>query len=471
MDIIQTIIQKAPNLSESDLSWIVPELHIKYLPVIKNFSIAAKQNDSLAKNAFEASAKQIIGQAANTFLFKKKHWQNNVNLHHYLIKTLSNLKSEKLIENSNSEFVNKAICPLCKLDGHKEFLSFKDSSYHCSRCKEIAENYHSSSEFDSKIELRNIFAQHSKKGVRCPDCKKWIPDSAFDNGICPCPYLCGFIGGRSEYLSGSHPVAMTRRDIKSLNEEISSDKNSSLEKFLSNSSITEQEEFILNEDLEYQFNIVKEVLLQQQKILHHTTTSATIVQKKLMYQAFINVLEKLPYEMTMYLGHQKNVSKSPLQCQIFQEYADLMFDYLPFNIVKGKNSYEITDPCDPKLSLFLGVSSYSSFVREDGSILNETLENYIGGKQIKDYGPCFIGKLISVSSNGEDILDSVEYYTFNEIKTRLAPKTPVEVKHFRIASHYEMHSLVFLQRIRRAVVDKVYFILNKEKRKANYERS
>jgi ribosomal protein L37AE/L43A len=467
MDIIQTISQQASSLSESDLSWILPELHIKYLPVIRNFSIAAKQSDRLAQSAFEANAKQSISQAVTTFLFKKKHWQNNINLHHYLIKTLSNLKSEKLIENSTNELVNKPVCPLCKTDKHKEFLSVKNGLYHCKRCSEVCDNFTSanSRQSSNKIELRKIFSNHSKKGVRCPDCKKWIPDSAFDNGIFPCPYTCGFIGFKSEYCPGSHPVALTSRDIKSLNDKISSDNDSSLEKFLSSSSITEQEEFILSQDLEQQFFLIKDTLIQQQKSLHNTATTATIVQKELMYQAFINLLDKLPYEMTMYLGHQKNVSKYPLQCQIFQEYADLMLNYLPFNIVKGKNSYEITDPCDPKLSLFLGISTYSSIVKDNGIIPNETLENYIGGKQIKDYGPCFIGKLISVSSHGEDILDSVDHYTFNEIKTNLSAGTPVQVKHFRIASHYEMHSLVFLQRIRRAVVDKVYFIINKEKRK------
>ena len=45
------------------------------------------------------------------------------------------------------------------------------------------------------------------------------------------------------------------------------------------------------------------------------------------------------------------------------------------------------------------------------------------------------------------------------------PGTPVIVKHFRILPHYEMHSLVYLQRVRRAIVDSVYFRLNKKKRK------
>lgn len=469
MDIIQTLAQKASSLSENDLSWILPKIHDKYHPIIINFATAAKQSDALAKAAFEITAKKYLNQAVNTFFFKKKHWQNNVNLHSYLIKTLSNLKSEKLIENSVSELVNSPVCPLCKIEKHKEFLNYQDKFYHCKRCQEIVHNYEKLNDKNQyKIDLRKIFIKHSKKGVRCPDCKSWVPDSAFDFGVLPCPYDCGFIGNHSEYIISSHPVSLTSREHKSLNKEIfsqdGSNKKTSLEDRLT-SSLTEQEEFILSEDLEYQSSVIKEVIIQQQKLLHNTTTSATIIQKKLMYQAFINLLEKLPYEMTMYLGYQKNVSKIPLQSQIFQEYANLILDYMPFEIVKGKNKYNIIDPCNPELSLFLGISTYTTVVEKNGTIPNKTIENYIGGKQIKDYGSCFIGKLISVSSEGEDITDKVVYYTFNEIKIDAPLGTNVEVKHFRIASHYEMHSLVFLQRIRRAIVDKVYFILNKEKRK------
>jgi hypothetical protein len=460
MDVIQEISQNADNLSEKDLSWIIPKINDKYNYVIKNFSVAAKQNNEISKAAFQAAAHQALEKAINTFLFKKQHWKKKYNLHYYLIKTLSNLKSEKLIENSGTENVNLPICPLCKSEGYKEFLESNDNFYHCKRCSNLLENMEHS---NLKYELRKIFSSHSKKGVRCPDCKGWAPDSAFDGGIFPCLYNCGFIGNYNEYYSGAHPVSLTFRKIKSLNENL--DDDFSLEKVLNSSSITEQEELIFNEDLENQYKLVKEVLFQQQKSLNNTATSATIIQKQLMYQAFINCLEMFPYEMTLYLAHQKNVSKEPLQCKIFQEYADLMLNYMPFSIVKGKNKFEILDPCDPKASLFLGISEYSSVVSRDGCIPNETKENYIGGKQVKDYGPCFLGKLISVTSDGIDVTESVKYYTFNEIKTSLPENTEVEVKHFRIASHYEMHSLVFLQRIRRSVVDKVYFVLNKEKRK------
>ena len=57
MEIIQKIIQQAPQLSEQDLSWILPEIYLKYTPNIRNFSLAAKQNDKLSKAAFEENAK------------------------------------------------------------------------------------------------------------------------------------------------------------------------------------------------------------------------------------------------------------------------------------------------------------------------------------------------------------------------------------------------------------------------------
>lgn len=457
MEIIQKITEQASHLSEQDLSWILPEIYNKYTPIIRNYSNAAKQNDKLAKAAFEENAKQFLNQAVKTFLFKKQHWKENKNLHFYLIKTLSNLKSEKIIENSTNKLFNYPICPLCKIDKHKEFLSIEDDFFVCDRCKDL-----SGIDSSYKNDLRKIFSKHSKKGVRCPDCKKWIPNSAFKEGIMPCIYNCGFIGYYSEYKVCSHPVSLrSNNKIKSLNDE--NFQGRKLEDTISSYDISGQDKIHFNESLENEYNIILNVLLQQQKMLYNTCTQATLVQKKLMYQAFINILKENPYDMTMYLGHQKNVSKTPLQCRIFQEYADLILNYMPFDIIKGKNKSEIIDPCDPRLSLFLGISTYDAIVGDNGIVPNQTKENYIGGKQIKDYGPCFIGKLISVSS-GNISIDNVEYYTFNEIKTNLDKGTKVQVKHFRIPSHYEMHSLVFLQRIRRAVVDKVYLLLNKEKR-------
>lgn len=470
MDIIEKISNNFNSISESDLSWIKPEIHKKYSGLISNLSVAAKQFDPLAKSAFEENAKLQLNQALEVFLFKKKHWQRDVNLNLYLFKVLFNLKSKTLLDNSNDYWINKPICPLCKFQGKKEFVSYNNGIYSCLRCTSMVEFYSIKCESDDSLDnsylqsLHKIFSSHSKKGVRCPDCRKWIPDSAFTTGIMPCIYNCGFIGNKEEYSPGIHPVALTKRSITSLDAK-NEETDFSIADKTSGTILTSEDELCFSASLEEDMQVVKNVLLSQQKGLVNTTTSATLLQKQMMYQAFLNILEKMPYEMTAYLAHQKNVSKTPLQCQIFQEYADLIIDCLPFDIIKGKNKYEIIDPCDPKLSLFLGISNYIAKVGNDGIIPNLTNETYIGGKNLKDYGPCFLGKLISIKSNDIDYTENVEYYTFNEIKTNLIAGQEVEVKHFRIPSHYEMHSLVFLQRIRRAVVDKVYFLLNKEKRK------
>ncbi|MEY2703482.1 MAG: hypothetical protein RLY43_2121, partial [Bacteroidota bacterium] len=399
MDIIEKISNKINTLQESDLDWIKPEIHTKYSDLISSLSIAAKQTDALSKAAFEENAKLQLNQALDLFLFKKKHWQKGVNLNLYLFKVLFNLKSKVIIENSADYLVNKPICPLCKIQGKKEFLTLSKNFYSCKRCEDMVEFYsiktssEDSAENSHNLSLHKIFMNHSKKGVRCPDCRKWMPDSAFNGGIAPCIYNCGFIGEKEEYNAGTHPVALTKRNIVSFDQK-NELTDLSLSDKLSGTILTSEDELSFSDSLEEDMKVVKSVLLSQQKGLTNTTTSATLLQKQMMYQAFLNILDKMPYEMTAYLAHQKNVSKTPLQCQIFQEYADLIIDCLPFNIVKGKNNNQIVDLCDPRLSLFLGISTYNAKVKENGIIPNLTIENYIGGKNLKDYGPCFIGKLI-----------------------------------------------------------------------------
>ena len=136
---------------------------------------------------------------------------------------------------------------------------------------------------------------------------------------------------------------------------------------------------------------------------------------------------------------------------------------------KGGKKIDIVSLTAPELSLFTGISKYDSKVAADGSIPNETKEEYIGGRKYINHGPCFIGKLISVvdKSTGESVMSNVREYTFSKISTDLEPGTPVEVTHFRIPSHYEMKGMVFLQRIRRQLVDSIYLRLHKKKRRVS----
>ena len=114
--------------------------------------------------------------------------------------------------------------------------------------------------------------------------------------------------------------------------------------------------------------------------------------------------------------------------------------------------YSLLDPC---LNLFLGTSEYSSYVRESGLVSNNTYEIFVGAKC---NGPCFIGFLCDITDeNGKSLLSEVEYYTFSNIKMKstVPQNTSVRVIHFRIPPHYEMYSLVNLQRSRKCIVTSI----------------
>lgn len=142
---------------------------------------------------------------------------------------------------------------------------------------------------------------------------------------------------------------------------------------------------------------------------------------------------------------------------------------MPFTITKRGEEIDIIDLTSPDLALFNGISEFDAEVRRNYTIPNKTKEEYIGGRSYKNYGPCFFGKIIDVVNldTGESLKDRIVEYSFSQIKMdddAVMVGTPVHVTHYRILSHYEMDSLVFLQRTRRDIVDSVHFRLNNEKR-------
>jgi hypothetical protein len=76
-------------------------------------------------------------------------------------------------------------------------------------------------------------------------------------------------------------------------------------------------------------------------------------------------------------------------------------------------------------------------------------------------------------SNNTSMMDMVDNYSFVQIKMKESIEigTHVRVKHFRIIPHYEMGGLVYLQRIRKKIVDSVYFKLNGKKRIAGEDEN
>jgi hypothetical protein len=185
-----------------------------------------------------------------------------------------------------------------------------------------------------------------------------------------------------------------------------------------------------------------------------------------MYQAFKNTIEKYPDEMISYLVLlNRNVR---MQHKIFQEFVRLLEEKIPFSFKKNGKHYEVSSLLDENLCIFDGISEFKATVDEKFEIPNLTEELYVGSRKGSYCRSYYIGKVMEIIDidSGIDITGSIKEYSFFKISMQdnIKPGTNVRVKHLRIPPHYQMGGMVYLNRIRRAIVDKVYFMINGKKR-------
>lgn len=491
--IIEKINSSAPSLVEEDLDgWIIPELMTFYQNKIDNKAIVAygsqtrdEDTTPVAVLAFREQAKSELRTAAYTFLFKAQHWKSGRDINPYLMTSLTRLTDRVHYDNESAKKANLPVCPLCREENKREFLSQEDKLWRCAGCtakfdqlseeirifREQEINPAKLSILNSKANLYKIFSLHSRKGYKCLDCGKFIPESINTaNGIC-CPYDCTFFGSISELEAMSHPVALTQRYMVSLQTPFIHKGDISeltLQDSFESDVIQADVQIGVQEKNKIEYDTLMQVINDQISLIKRMNSPGTMFQKILMYEAYKTMLEKYPEDTISYLVHQKQNLDFPIQSRIFQEYCGLIENFLPFSIKKKNQTIDIVDLTDPNLSLFLGISKFDAVVRSDHTIPNNTVETYTGGRKFKSYGPCFIGKLIDVvdKNNQSSLISYVKEYSFISIKldANILPGTEVNVVHFRIPSHYEMGNLVFLQRIRKSLVDSVYQRLNKKKR-------
>lgn len=173
-----------------------------------------------------------------------------------------------------------------------------------------------------------------------------------------------------------------------------------------------------------------------------------------MCKAFSNILEKMPNEMVNYLYHKSRSEN--IQQKIFQEYVSIIEKALPFHIYNDGKSVEISSIGDERLNLFYGISVFHAPIK-NGIIKNNTEEFYIGGRKATYYKPFFIGKILDIVDN-ESILLNMESYDFNSIKIKYGNKDLVKVIHLRVPPHYQLGSMVYLNRIRKNISDEIFRI-------------
>ena len=500
--VISKINLSASSLLEKDLDeWVVSELmkfyqsRIDYLANRAYGHLSSNEGPSIAVLAFRERAKTELKTAAATFLFKSQHWKTGRDINPYLMTSLNRLSDRIFYDVESAKKANIPICPSCKEDERKEFLVQEGKLWRCNNCTkmidfgteeikkmrtQVSPNLIAVANLDAKIRQYRAFALHSRKGYRCPDCSRFIPESVCTpNGI-SCPYDdCIFMGKITNLEVITHPLALTQRQMVSLQSPIfDHEKSNGVELTIQDSFEADTIQADVHIDVCERNQKEHETLLQvindQIDMIKRMNSPGTFFQKLLMYEAYKVMLEKYPEEMVSYLVHQKQNLDFPIQSRIFQEYTGLIENFLPFSIKKKDSTIDIVDLTDPNLSLFLGISKFEAMVKGNRKVPNNTKETYTGGRKYKNYGPCFIGKLIDIvdQKTGQSLKDHVKEYSFVDISMddTIQSGTLVNVTHFRIPSHYEMDSMVFLQRIRRQIVDKVFLRLNKKKREVRKKK-
>jgi hypothetical protein len=469
--IIARINRNAAEITEEEIDqWIVPELLKHYSGKISSLSSYVYYGSIVGQKAFLEEARETLKKGSETFLFKSQHWRSRRSIDPYLLTCLNRLADKLKTEADSQKKVSVPICPGCRaLNGSKEFLNYDGKFLRCTNCEQesnrIEDVKDPTSRDQYELRVRNIFLHHSRKGYRCPKCERFIPHSYVKEYGVSCPYDCSWFGTINELGDMLHPLGLSSDCTISLNRMIGDHDTMEWQSCFGSNDANADIRIEIIQQYEVEHETVSEVLeTQMSRVLEEPREK--VIKKVLMYQAYKNMLERYPEDMIRYLAHRKSIGEMPIQSQIFQEFVRLINNAMPFTIRKFGWDIEIYSLLDPNLDLFSGISEYETKVADGGIVPNRTEENYIGGREFHDHGPCFIGWLCElVDHNGDSLMDNVIRYTFSHIRLRgIRSGTKVKVTHMRIPSHYEMNGMVQLQRIRRRIVDSVYQRLHGKRR-------
>lgn len=457
---IERIDNLASTLTEEEVDSLVPELMEHFSGKIHTLSTYVYGSEKgIALEAFKEWAKKTVDKGVRTFVFKNQHWRKGRSIGPYLSTCLSKLADSIKTDIDFVKRVSVPVCPACKTLNDKEFLTYEGKLLRCPTCTKeytrLEEKERVPAE-EFEFRLRKVFSLHSRKGRRCPACERFIPESfiATQGSIrVSCPYdNCSWFGISSELEPMPHPLAMSSGMTVSINAPLFNNTHSSGAEFgdcYDSKSITPDIRIEQSQRYTKELEIARNVLRTQKTRSLGNTLPA--LKKQVMYEAFEALLEQDPFGMIGYLIRGKCIGEKPIQSMIFQKYIELMENRLPLTIKGSKEDIEVFSLLDSNLNIFLGQSEFQALVRESGFVSNNTHEIFVG---VKCNGPCFIGMLCDVlDENGKSLLSEVEYYTFSNIKMKqsVPENTLVKVIHFRIPPHYEMYSLVNLQRVTKRI--------------------
>lgn len=366
----------------------------------------------------------------------------------YLISIIQNAGKQNIL--SSKKETKHYLCPAC-IYLNRQTIVYYSRVFRCDTCLQELND----TSDPKRFKLLKVFSVHSKKGYSCSNCSRWIPHPLDDSKNIICPYYdCYFSGPIQGLKNASHPSLKEKIQETPIDNSIHS---------LSSNDIPPDTKIEIEQEFKNKIAYLKDIIEGQANAIYYVSIDATLMHKKCMYQAFLNMLEKSPEQMIQYLIYTNG--RSGLQHKIFQEYISLLEKKFPFSYKKNGKMYRITSLLDEDLNLFDGISVYKSEITKNLSIKNETEEFYIGGRKGTYSQPYYIGKLLDVVNleNSNSLISNVIEYSFSKIKLKNAsPGTKVQVSHLRIPPHYQMGGLVHLNRIRKKIVDKAVLCIKNE---------
>ena len=409
-----------------------------------------KDTSNVSLSAFHKVIHGEIKKACYSFV-NNNHTSDHIDA--YLFSSIN--KTIKSIKNEDKHSVY--VCPGCKYNNKLEILKPTGKKLSCNLCKNALVSVKDKWEET----FYSTFSEHSRRGFRCPECYNFIPDTDYSFVSCPYPN-CIFVGNVLDLKTARHPFIKANLEIPILNDrEPGRWATAGFDNIKSFDT-----EIVIKNDIDEYLHILNNCIDEQMKTIQWKSNNSTLVSKICMYNAFKKIIDKYPEEMISYLVLlNKNVR---MQHKIFQEFVGLLEEKIPFSYKKNGKMYEVKSLFDENLCIFDGISEFNAVVNNKNEIPNSIKELYVGGRKGSYCKPYYIGKLLDVVDivSYENLLPFVKEYSFFKIKMdeNIEQGKKVFVRCGRICPHYQMQGMTYLNRIRRAIVDRVYFEINGKKR-------
>lgn len=312
---------------------------------------------------------------------------------------------------------------------------------------------------EDKLKLFKSFVRHSVKGVKCPSCGNFVPESCKIENKFTCPYPgCGAnCNEASPLLHPSCSVAVPSFHLDSprtVSDGQSDHSGASIKVEYCDGGDTPYDAISKEEDQKIKFRIIHETIESQKKV---NGTTRKMPSKQCMYDAFLSVLRSYPVEMIRYIcvGGQ-NGGDFYIQSAIFQEFIKNMSAKLPIIYYSNGDEINIKSLHDERLHIYTGTRQFQNFIDGDLIVRRRSDLKLDSDTYIKDEEECFIGTINSVLDEvGKNITGEIDSYSFTQLKFKPGSKviagSSVTVNYNSIQPSYTLGSMIHLQRIKRRI--------------------